>query len=1136
MKKMKEQFYIKSAGSCLRATLFSLILCGCLLLNREAQGQKNLTLDFRQQPLRNVLQEIKQQSGYKIFYNEEKVNANKNITVSISGLPLQEALQQLLAPLKLDFEIINNTIVISVANDIAAAHGKPQNVKITGTVTDEKDQPLPGATVMLIGAQSVGTVTDEKGNFTIRVTSLQDELLFSFIGYNPIQVKINGNTDLKIQLKPAVLEMETVIATGYYPKAKNSFTGTAVVVDGADLRNINNNNFFDALKVFDPSFKVIDERGMYGSDPNRVPDRIEIRGQNSFPEISESNLKTVTSLPIFILDGFEITVEKVYDLDMNRIANVTILKDASAAAIYGSRAANGVIVIESKNPEAGKLQISYTFNGSLQIPDLSSYNLMNAAEVLEFQRQAGVFDASTPGEDAGSKLNSYHVIQKEIMSGVNTYWLSKPLQVSFQHRHSLFIEGSIKQTQGKESSLRYQIHLGGGGTKGVMKGSERNQISAGTKLLYQRKKLNITNDLQFSRVTSQESPYGSFSNYTQALPYHREKDENGKYYRTLSLRNVAPADMSLGISDSQLSPVYEAKYLSSFTGKESLDFYNNLGINWELISGLRLKGNFKISSETGRTDAYLSPMSYSYIKDNDNTVNDPDVLFSRGQYTLSNTSGLTLSGNMVVSYTLNRNKHLFQGIVGGELKQQDTRSDSYLVTGFMNDALAHLSYATQFKQYGRPTGTENTVRSAGAFSNLNYSFDNRYLIDLTGRLDGSSLFGRNQQTIPFWSAGIRWNISREKFMENQHIVKNLAIRASIGTIGNQNFTLNQAMSLYTWLEPTYGPFSGASVSTLGNPDLECQETLNRNIGLEFSLLKGSINFDLNYYNNITKGNLTDISIAPSIGFETYKTNMGDLTNSGIDFSLTVTALKTKDWMLSLNLNGTHNTNKIKRISEALKKYNDMVGEKAEKENVNVFLFEEGQSMNTIYAVRSLGIDPGTGKEIFLTQSGERTFEWNPEDQVAVGCKEATLEGYFGFNLKYRCWDLGSSFHYSTGADMYNYTLHEKIEGVDNMKNNDRRALTERWKTPGDIARYKSIKDTSPTRSTSRFVQKEHMLSLTSLRLSYTLPTERLKQKFISMLRLSATMNDLFYVSTIKQERGLSYPFARTLNFSAQINF
>lgn len=1126
----------KMYGSMGKTSLFLLCVIAGVLQSSGIQAQDTLQLHFQRKPLKDIFQAIKQQSGYKIFYNEEKVNDKQKVSVSLSGRSLEETLEQLLRPLRLSYEIINTTIVISIADDIAAQHGKPQNVKVSGKIYDEKGNPLPGATVMLTGAQSVGAVTDKNGYFTLRVTSLRDILQVSFIGYKTQQIELQGKPEVSVKMEPEVQEMETVIATGYYPKAKNSFTGTAVVVNGTALRNVNNNNFFDALKVFDPSFKVVDERGMYGSDPNRIPDRIEIRGQNSFPEISESNLKTVTSLPIFILDGFEIKVEKVYDLDMNRIASVTILKDASASAIYGSRAANGVVVIETKNPEIGKLQISYTFNGSIQVPDLSSYNLMDAGEALEFQRMAGAFDASTPGEDGGSKLNSYNVIQKEVMSGVNTYWLSKPLQVAFQQRHSLFIEGSVKKNKEKEGVVRYQINLGGSGTQGVMKGSGRNQVSAGTKFMYLHKKISITNDLQFSRVTSEESPYGDFSTYTSTLPYHREKDAEGNYYRTLTLRNVAPEAMELGVTANQQSPVYEAKYLNSYTDKENIDFSNNLGINWVILESLRLKGSFKVSNETSRTDVYVSPKSFSYVSENDQKVNDPSVLFQRGKYDLNNSSSFNVSGNVVLSYTLNVDKHLFQGIVGGELQQSKAQSDKYTVTGFMGDALDYLSYASQFKQLGRPSGSESTVRSAGAFSNLNYAYDNRYLIDLTGRLDGSSLFGSNQRTTPFWSVGIRWNVSREKFMASQHFVKDLAIRATIGTIGNQNFSLNQAMSLYSWQDQVYGPFSGASLTTLGNPDLKFQETLNRNIGLEFSLLNGAVNLDFNYYNNITKGNLTDISIAPSIGFKTYKTNMGDLTNTGIDFSLSVIPLRKQDLTLSLTLNGHHNTNKIKRISETLKKYNDMVGQKAEEEHVNVFLFEEGESMNTIYAVRSLGIDPGTGREIYLTKDGERTFDWNADDQVPVGCKEAVLEGYFGFNLKYKAWDLGTTFQYATGADRYNYTLYEKIEVTDNMKNPDRRALTERWKAPGDIARFKSIKDTSPTNSTSRFVQKEQLLSFSSLRLSYTLPTERLKQTFISLLRLSATLNDIFYVSTIKQERGLSYPFARTINLSAQINF
>lgn len=1118
---------------------FPILLLSLFLLLPNVYGQDYLKLKKESNTLKELLDEIKKQTDYQVFYNEEKVNTTQQIHVTLKESTIEEVLKQALTPLKLTYEIINTTIVISEQESIPQTPQQENGVGITGIVYDEHQKPLPGATVIVKGS-SIGTATDHEGKFSLRVKSLQETLYISFIGYVTKEIKLNGKAEIKAFMEADIHEIETVIATGYFPKAKNSFTGTAVVVKGEELRNVNNVNFFDALKVFDPSFKVVDERGTYGSDPNRIPDRIEIRGQNSFPEISESNLQTYTSLPVFILDGFEITVEQVYDLDMNRIEGVTILKDAAASAIYGSRAANGIVVIESKNPGAGKLQISYTLNGSIQLPDLSSYKLMNAAEILEFQRLAGVFDPINEGEDGGNRLNYYYAIKKEVMEGTDTYWISKPLQLAFLQKHSVFIEGAVKKESDSHHNVRYQINLSAGSNKGVMKGSVRNQYGGGTKILYTGNKLNITNDLQFSMVTSKESPYGKFSTYTQTLPYFREKDENGKYYRTLTMRNVVPDGIDIGLAggrgSSQQSPVYEAKYLSSFTHKENIDFYNNFGLNWTIAPTLLLKGNFRFSHNSSRSDAYVSPMSHGYIESNDGNENSIDIILDRGKYELGNFSSLSLSGNVVVSYTENFGKHLIQAILGGEIKQQQSKSNSYTVTGFMDDALDYISYANQFKLYGRPGGSESTIRNAGAFTNINYSYDNRYLIDLTGRIDGSSLFGRNQRTAPFWSAGIRWNISREPFMARQSFIKNLALRATIGTIGNQNFSLNQAMTLYSWLKPVYGSFMGAAVTTLGNADLECQITYNRNVGIEVSLWDGKINLDLNYYNNITKKNLTDITIAPSIGFKTFKTNMGDLENKGLDFSLSLTAVRKRDWTVNFHLNGRHNTNTIKRISEALKQYNDMIGEIADRDGTNVFLFEEGQSMNSIYAVRSLGIDPGTGKEMYLTANGERSFDWEAKDQLAVGNQEATLEGYFGFNLRYRAWDLGSTFNYSTGADKYNHTLHDKIEGSDPMVNNDKRALSERWKNPGDLARYKSIRDDSRTKSTSRFVQKEHMMSLTSLRISYTIPTERWRNSSVSMMRFSATMNDLFYISTIKQERGLSYPFARTINFSAQINF
>lgn len=1109
--------------------LLLIILSGIFFFPIEKScAQKKMSVHLQHKTLNDVLLTV-QKNGRYYLYVDPSINTEKRISVSTQYTDPLAFLQQI--DNSLSYEIIDNTLVVTPK--------KGNTDRLYGLVLDENEQPVSGVVVHCgNGKKSGAALTDSEGRFSLPAGAGSTTLTATFIGYKKQNIEIGTKKFFCIHLEADVNELDDVIVTGYAPKAKNSFTGTAVQVKGEELRTINNTSFFDALKVFDPSFKTVDSRELFGSDPNHVPSQIEIRGQNSFPDISESNLRTETSLPVFILDGFEVDVEKVYDLDMNRIQSVTILKDASASAIYGSRAANGVIVIETKSPEAGKLQINYSLTSGVQVPDLSSYNLMNAAEVLEFQKAAGVFDAINEGEDPGTRLNSYNVIRQEIMSGTDTYWLSKPLRVGFQHKHSLLIDGSVNNEKAEKETgnVRYSVNLAFGQNNGVMKGSDRTTYEAGTKLLYNSKKLYITNDLQFSMVNSDESPYGDFSSYTQALPYHREKDADGKYYRTLSLANVAPESMSLSILAQQESPVYEAKYLNSFTEKENYNVTNNTSINWEVFSDLRIRANFSVSYDFNRTDAFISPQSFSYINSDDNSSTTPSVLYSRGKYTLGNNSSLRYKGNIVASYTRSFGAHDIQAIWGGEVSQDEYNSDGYTLTGFLGDALNYLSYGVQYELYGRPSGSESMVRAAGTFVNINYSYHNRYLVDLTGRIDGSSIYGKNQQTAPYWSAGLRWNMHNESFLKGNNMLQKLALRFNVGTTGNQNYSKSQTTSLYTFLTSVYGGYFGAIISTLGNPDLKGQLTYNRNIGIESTLFGNKLNFDMNYYYNTTEGNLTDITIAPSIGFDSYKTNMGDLTNQGFEFSFSYTPIRTRDITLNFTLNGAHNTNRITHISETLRKYNEQISKEADKGTANVFLFQEGESMNTIYAVRSLGIDPGTGKEIFLTKEGEKTFTWNADDQVPVGVNEPILQGYIGGNFRYKAWEIGATFNYSFGADRYNYTLHEKIENVDYMVNNDRRALTERWKQPGDVARYKAISDNSITKSTSRFVQRERMLSLTSLRISYTLPQSILRGRNLSMLKFSVTGNEIFYCSTIRQERGLTYPYARSINFSAYINF
>jgi hypothetical protein len=290
-----------------------------------------------------------------------------------------------------------------------------------------------------------------------------------------------------------------------------------------------------------------------------------------------------------------------------------------------------------------------------------------------------------------------------------------------------------------------------------------------------------------------------------------------------------------------------------------------------------------------------------------------------------------------------------------------------------------------------------------------------------------------------------------------------------------------------------------------------------------------------------------VDILPSTGFSSYTANQGDVSNKGFDFNLSVTPVRTKNWQFNFFVNGQHNRNKLTNLSEALKDYNKQIMEgqtTTDKTKIeNVFLFEEGKSLTAIYAVPSAGIDPGTGQEIFITRDGKRTFTWNSADQVVVGDTEPDLRGYFGVNLSYKRWSLNTSFEYSFGGELNNETLRDRIENtsMNNSANRvaynmDRRALYDRWSEPGQSAKYRGINVSGKTYASSRFVQKNNYLRMNSIRIMYNLNNPDRRLLGMSMLRIAISANDLFYSSTIRQERGLSYPYARTFTLSLQANF
>lgn len=1134
---------------CLLLALLACIPAGAL----RAQEAK-VTFQLREKPLSTLLAEIQKQTGYKIFYSDNNVDVSRKVNVSARQVPVNKVLESILPKLGLTYQFINNTIVLSQDPKAAAAQGTSVMAKavpvrtVSGVVRDEAGKPMVGVSVISMKDRQRGTSTAADGTFSFRVPADETQVTFSMIGMKTQTLPVGSGT-LDVTMKSDVIESEALVITGFVPKAKNSFTGTATQVKGADLVKVNPTNVLQALQVYDPSFVISDITGEFGSNPNHIPDRIEIRGANSMPDISENTLQTYTSLPIFILDGFQVEVEKVYNLDINRVENVTILKDAAASSIYGSRAANGVVVITTKMPQKGSIQISYTLNTSIETPDLSSYNLMNSKELVQYYEKMDIFSGGSGSVDP-ERRNLLAMLKMEAANGVDTYWLAQPLRTAFKHSHSLVLEGGTDVgRQGKDRTLRYQINLNGNFSDGVMIGSLRNNYGGGAKLIYDTHKLQLTSDLQVGFTDTKDSPYGDFSTYTQLLPVFRIKDSHGDYFPSLSANNIPLYEnypwtgIGSNVLGTQINPLYEANNLNNFSRGNNLSLTYQLGANWEIVRDLRLRGEFSYNRQEKVSERYVSPFSSAITDGLDN--NSIEQLYRRGSYDKNNATSTSYYGKASLSYQKSFARHTVQAVLGGEIKEDNAESDSYSVTGFLNDSQTYPSDGAQYPLSGRPTGSSSIVRMAGAFATVNYSFDNRYMVDGSYRVDGSSNFASKQRISSFWAVGVRWNVMNEKFM-NRKVFDNFALKANIGTTGNSNFALSQILNMYKYLT-MYDGITGAELMSLANPDLKWQTTLKRNIGLELGFLQNRINLEFNYYSNTTDNNITRVNILPSTGFSSYTANQGDVSNKGFDFNLSVTPVRTKNWQFNVFVNGQHNRNKLTNLSEALKDYNKQIMEEqttTDKTKIeNVFLFEEGKSLTAIYAVRSAGIDPGTGQEIFITKDGKRTFTWNSADQVVVGDTEPDLRGYFGLNLSYKRWSLNTSFEYSFGGEMYNQTLVDRIENT-SMNNSvnrvaynmDRRALYDRWSEPGQSAKYRGINVSGKTYASSRFVQKNNYLRMNSIRIMYNLNSPDKRLLGMSMLRIALSANDLFYASTIRQERGLSYPYARTFTLSLQANF
>ena len=1065
--------------------------------------QEKLALSSTQLTVREIFDAISSQLRYDVFYNGEQLDLNRKVKFAQQVLNLEQVLDAV-ANNRFKYTLEDRTIILTPLTTPQTVN----SVTLTGQVTDQSNTPLPGVTVLVKGTK-LGTSTDPEGNFKLSLPQQENTILiFSFIGMESQEVPVGDpKKPIKVILKETAENLKEVVVTGIFTRKKESFTGSASTYTASELKTVGTQNILQSLKTLDPSFAILDNT-LYGSDPNRLPN-MEIRGKSSMLGMRDE-LEADPNQPLFILDGFESSLSVINDMDINRIASITILKDAASTAIYGSKAANGVVVVETVKPQAGKLMVSYNGNANISMPDLSSYNLMNAKEKLAFEKLAGKYTPASWSATSEFELQKlYNQKLAEIESGIDTYWLTEPLRVGVNQKHSLYIEGG-------EGSFLFGIGAGYNGISGVMEKSNREVISGNIDLIYRIKKFQFSNKFSMTN-TKIKNPIVDFSEYAAANPYYKKRDEEGNIGKWLENNDYTKA----------ANPLWNASQNSRDEGKQ-LALSNYFVAEYTPLEALKVRARFGISYGNDDTEKFISR--------NDTRFDTYEIL-KKGTFNTTNTRSNQYEGELSVTFAKLIGRHRLNAVLGGNLNSNKTLTQGYSAQGFPEGDFVYPSFSNGYPEGGSPTYYENTSRSMNGYFNLGYSFDDRYLMDFSLRENGSSVFGASKRYIGTWSVGLGWNLHKERFIAD-HLtwINFLKLRASIGNPGNQNFSSSKTLTTFNFQLASMNYFGmGAVLNQLGNPDLDWQITLDKNIGIDMTLIDKRLNITADYYHKVTDPLLINISMPLSSGTSSYLTNMGKQISQGLTLSASYYIIQKLDQRFSWLVRGNLRTQKTKL---------DKIGNKLDELNKsgqghNTVRYYNGADPDDIWAVKSAGIDPSTGRELFYDKEGNYTYDFSYDNEVICGNTRPKIEGVIGTSLNYKGFSVSMNFRYQTGASVFNEALFNKVENISVSglnKNQDKRALYERWQNPGDKVRFKDIANAASTPMSSRFIQKENVLSMESVYVGYEFYEGWIKKIGLSNLKIQASMRDVFRASTIKSERGTLYPFARSLELGLSFNF
>ena len=1130
----------------------------CSILSLFASIQETSAGGFQQAtPLKTVLNQVA--GHYKvIFLFEENLVQQKTTSYkfSPSAASVDQVLRDVLTPLGLKMVRVDdkNIAIVAAVTDkinqskpdetapvkkeqqlqspggrtgnVDTVPGRPGYRIVKGRVLNaENNEGLALASILIPGLRQ-GITADRNGEFSLPIPVNTRHLIVQFVGFDPQSVPVTGRDNIVVRMNRIVLSNSNVVVTGIITRNKESFTGATQTFKGEELKLIGNQNVVQSVKSLDPSF-ILNEDNLVGSNPNALP-QIEIRGKTSVDNRSLRDEFTADpNQPLFILDGFETNLRTVLDLDMNRVESLTLLKDAASTAIYGARAANGVVVIETKKPVPGSMQFYYSGDFRIEVPDLNDYNMMNAEEKLEFERLSGryTYGGSAANWPLQVVLDSlYNSRLQKVRRGIDSYWLNEPLQTGFTQGHSIRAEGG-------DARARYGAGLQYRRQTGVMIGSGRDTWQGNLDLIYRVGKFNIQNKFFVNGFTADESPYGSFADFVNTNPYYSKYNELGEIGKYLEIGKGR-----MGSEEVVVNPLYNA-LLNNFDIHKNFGIQNNLQLTYMMSPGIQLQGGIQVNKGSGDHTIFY-PAEHSRF--------DNYGPFEKGSHSRRSIESSGYQANLMLTYgKLFKNIHQLNANLRAEI--QENRNETYraIAVGFPANSNGNPAFAYGYEPNRRPQTYLSVFRRNNFLLSGSYTLDRRFVTDFSLRMDGSTAFGSNKKYSSFWSVGIGWNLHNEPMFKGKSWINTLRLKANTGLTGNQNFSQVVSVSVYDYTSSLNSFGQGVDLVTLGNPDLEWQTTRQTNVGVDFALFKNKLSGYANLFEKYTNPLIVAVDLSSSTGLVNYPLNAGNLNNRGVEANIRYSPIyqPSRRIIWTLGVTGIVQKSKYGGISNQLQSL-----DKQQLDNRSMIRYRDGYSPEDLWGVFSHGIDPATGREVFLTADGQYTFIYNPADIRRVGNSRPDVEGVFNTSFSYKGFNIGVYVRYRFGGDIFNSALYNKVENISDAalaRNQDRRALYDRWRNPGDISRFKNIGITdaglattaTSTPISSRFIQEENTIAGESVNVGYEFNNAKwLKRVGMQTLRITGYMNDIFRISSIRKERGINYPFARSVSFSINASF